>query len=173
MSSPNKEASSTIDSLPFRHGALDAEQIRSNCPQFRILIIGKANAGKTTILRKVCNAKPDIQPVIYDANGKEVQQAPTIVQRASTTVQQAPTKVGSPWESCSLEKLTKFLGSSDSRGSSRFFTGREHILQISPALWPLFSAYPLMSIISLLLRLRLSRPNPFITISDDLLAWRT
>jgi GTPase SAR1 family protein len=71
MSAANNEAQSSSD-LPVRQGALSAEQIRAECPQFRILIIGKANAGKTTILRKVCNAKPDAKPIIYDANGKEV-----------------------------------------------------------------------------------------------------
>jgi len=71
MSTANKEAQSSGDP-PVRQGALSAEQIRGECPQFRILIIGKANAGKTTILRKVCNAKPDAKPIIYDAKGKEV-----------------------------------------------------------------------------------------------------
>ena len=71
MSTTNKEAQSSSD-LPARQGALSAEEIRAECPQFRILIIGKANAGKTTILRKVCNAKPDAKPIVYDAEGKEV-----------------------------------------------------------------------------------------------------
>jgi len=73
MSTANKEAQSSSD-LPVRQGALSAEEIRARCPQFRILIIGKANAGKTTILRKVCNAKPDARPIVYDAEGREVQQ---------------------------------------------------------------------------------------------------
>ena len=72
MSAANKVVESSSDVLPFRQGALDAEEIRAECPQFRILIIGKANAGKTTILRKMCNAKPDAKLIIYDANGKEV-----------------------------------------------------------------------------------------------------
>jgi len=87
MSAANNDAQSSIDALPFRQGALSAEAIRGNCPQFRILIIGKANAGKTTILRKVCNAKPDAQPIVYDAEGMEVKQAPTNVQQASTKVE--------------------------------------------------------------------------------------
>ena len=62
------------ETLPFRRGALGAEKIRAECPQFRILIIGKANAGKTTILRKMCNAKPDVKPIIYDAKGKKVKE---------------------------------------------------------------------------------------------------
>jgi len=71
MSTASQEAQSSSD-LPVRPGALSAGAIRAECPQFRILIIGKANAGKTTILRKVCNAKPDAKPIIYDAKGKEV-----------------------------------------------------------------------------------------------------
>ena len=76
MSAEHEEPQSTRDDLPFRQGALDAEAIRAECPQFRILIIGKANAGKTTILRKVCNAKPDVKPIIYDAEGREVNRVP-------------------------------------------------------------------------------------------------
>ena len=79
MSAPGEGTQSSSNDLPFRQGALDAAQIRAECPQFRILIIGKANAGKTTILRKVCNAKPDAKPIIYDAEGKEVRQDTTEV----------------------------------------------------------------------------------------------
>jgi GTPase SAR1 family protein len=71
MSTANEDVQSSSD-LPVRQGALSAEEIRAECPQFRILIIGKANAGKTTILRKVCNAKPDAKPIVRDAEGKEV-----------------------------------------------------------------------------------------------------
>ncbi|KAI0937866.1 hypothetical protein AcW1_003908 [Taiwanofungus camphoratus] len=42
------------------------------CPQFRVLIIGKANAGKTTILEKMCNVKAGTRPTIYDENGKKL-----------------------------------------------------------------------------------------------------
>jgi GTPase SAR1 family protein len=73
MSAANSEAQSSSD-LPIRQGALRVEAIHAECPQFRILIMGKANAGKTTILRKVCNAKPDAKPIVYDAEGNEVQQ---------------------------------------------------------------------------------------------------
>ena len=76
MSVANNEAQSSSDTPPFRQGALDAEAIRRECPQFRVLIMGKVNAGKTTILRKVCNAKPDI---IYDAEGNRVKQDSTKV----------------------------------------------------------------------------------------------
>ncbi|KDQ52668.1 hypothetical protein JAAARDRAFT_39933 [Jaapia argillacea MUCL 33604] len=46
--------------------------LRASCPQFRILVIGKANAGKTTILHKVCNATPETKPIVYDQNGKKL-----------------------------------------------------------------------------------------------------
>jgi GTPase SAR1 family protein len=72
MSAENQESHSSSDPLPFREGALSPAEIRWQCRQFRILVIGKANAGKTTILRKVCNAKPDAKPIIYDAKGKKV-----------------------------------------------------------------------------------------------------
>ena len=50
-----------------------AGQIRDLCNRFRILIIGRANAGKTTILQKVCNTTK--KPVIYNSKGKKVRNA--------------------------------------------------------------------------------------------------
>ena len=44
-------------------------EYRSKYRCFRILIIGRANAGKTTILQKVCNTMED--PEIFDSNGKK------------------------------------------------------------------------------------------------------
>ncbi|KAI6012773.1 hypothetical protein F5J12DRAFT_912106 [Pisolithus orientalis] len=44
--------------------------------RFRILVMGRANAGKTTILQRVCNTTD--QPEIFNAEGQKV--APTIVQ---------------------------------------------------------------------------------------------
>ena len=41
---------------------------------FRILIIGRANAGKTTILQKICNSTED--PKIFDRSGNEVSGRP-------------------------------------------------------------------------------------------------
>jgi GTPase SAR1 family protein len=81
MSAVNQEAQSSSDTPSFRQGALDAAVIRRECRRFRILVIGRANAGKTTILRKVCNAKPDTKPVIYDAEGNVVRQDPPKVRR--------------------------------------------------------------------------------------------
>jgi len=132
MSTANRESQSSGDPS-IRQGALSAEEIRAECPQFRILIIGKANAGKTTILRKVCNAKPDAKPIVYDAEGKEVPQGvPTKVRLGNLAV---------------LAKLTKNLGHHDSLGCSRclrFFDETRDVLQMS-----------------LTLLLRLSKPKPF------------
>ena len=38
--------------------------------RFRILIVGRANAGKTTILQRVCNTTE--QPKIFSRDGREV-----------------------------------------------------------------------------------------------------
>ena len=43
------------------------------CPHFRILVIGRANAGKTTILEKVCGVAKGTKPIIYDKHGKPIQ----------------------------------------------------------------------------------------------------
>ena len=72
MSAKTQETHSSNDALPFREGALGPAEIRRRCPQFRILIIGKANAGKTTILRKLCNAEPNAKPIIFDEKGRKV-----------------------------------------------------------------------------------------------------
>ncbi|KDQ14959.1 hypothetical protein BOTBODRAFT_32324 [Botryobasidium botryosum FD-172 SS1] len=43
--------------------------------EFRILIIGRANAGKTSILRAVCGAEGE--PDVYDQRGRKITQRPT------------------------------------------------------------------------------------------------
>ena len=40
--------------------------LREKYTRFRILVIGRANAGKTTLLQRVCNTTED--PCIYDEN---------------------------------------------------------------------------------------------------------
>ncbi|KAJ7211622.1 GTP-binding protein [Mycena pura] len=47
-----------------------AIDIRSKCPHFRILVIGRANAGKTTLLKKVCMSVED--PEIFDPDGEKI-----------------------------------------------------------------------------------------------------
>ena len=48
---------------------------RYRCPHFRILVIGRANAGKTTILEKVCGVAMGTKPIIYNKNGKPSQKS--------------------------------------------------------------------------------------------------
>jgi len=138
MAAANQEAQPSSNAIPFRQGALDAAEIRHKCPQFRILIIGKANAGKTTILRKVCNAKPDKKPIIYNAKGKEVRQESTMV---------------CPENLQSWHKLTQTWGHYGSPGCSpclSFCSGGRDNLQMSK---------PFLLMSSILL-LRLSESNP-------------
>ena len=47
-----------------------SKSIREKAIRFRILIMGRANAGKTTILQKVCNTAE--QPEIFDNKGNKV-----------------------------------------------------------------------------------------------------
>ena len=42
------------------------------CPYFRILVVGRANAGKTTILEKFCGVAQGTEPIIYDEHGVEL-----------------------------------------------------------------------------------------------------
>ena len=52
---------------------------RYKCPHFRILIIGRANAGKTTILEKVCGVEQGTEPVIFDKDGVELDGKPSMI----------------------------------------------------------------------------------------------
>ncbi|KAG1758701.1 hypothetical protein EDD22DRAFT_182595 [Suillus occidentalis] len=49
---------------------MDPPTLRKIFERFRILIIGRANAGRTTILQRVCKTRED--PDIYDSAGKKV-----------------------------------------------------------------------------------------------------
>ena len=44
--------------------------LRAKYTRFRILVIGRANAGKTTLLQRVCDTTED--PCIYDENDKNL-----------------------------------------------------------------------------------------------------
>ncbi|KAJ7898028.1 hypothetical protein B0H14DRAFT_2675930 [Mycena olivaceomarginata] len=48
----------------------DAIGLRSKCKHFRVLVMGRANAGKTTLLKKVCNSVKD--PEIFSPTGTEI-----------------------------------------------------------------------------------------------------
>jgi ABC-type branched-subunit amino acid transport system ATPase component len=44
--------------------------LRAKCKRFRILVVGRANAGKTTILKAICgsteNGKVEIDPLVVE-----------------------------------------------------------------------------------------------------------
>jgi septin family protein len=46
------------------------QKLREKAVRFRILIIGRANCGKTTILQKICQTTDD--PEIFDSKGNKV-----------------------------------------------------------------------------------------------------
>ncbi|KAJ6526126.1 hypothetical protein DFH09DRAFT_171135 [Mycena vulgaris] len=48
----------------------DLVSLRSKCKHFRILVIGRANAGKTTLLKKVCHSIEN--PEIFDPEGNRI-----------------------------------------------------------------------------------------------------
>ncbi|KAG6905497.1 hypothetical protein DXG01_002377 [Tephrocybe rancida] len=48
--------------------SISASELRKKYKHFRILVIGRANAGKTTLLKRVCNTDED--PCIYDEKNK-------------------------------------------------------------------------------------------------------
>ncbi|KAG1745947.1 uncharacterized protein EDB91DRAFT_133743 [Suillus paluster] len=49
---------------------MNPEDLRRTIGRFRVLILGRANAGKTTILQKVCNTTE--RPEIYNAKGEKI-----------------------------------------------------------------------------------------------------
>ena len=54
------------------HVAIAMLKEQYDCPHFRILVIGRANAGKTTILEKVCGVARGTKPIIFDEQGVEL-----------------------------------------------------------------------------------------------------
>ncbi|KAG9311712.1 hypothetical protein JVU11DRAFT_7950 [Chiua virens] len=66
LSAESFESLAELPSAEF----MQIDSIRKKFGRFRILIVGRANAGKTTILKQICNSTED--PVIYDPRGKKV-----------------------------------------------------------------------------------------------------
>jgi len=50
--------------------ALSYFEAREKYNHFRVLVIGRANAGKTTLLKRVCNTTNE--PCIYDEESKSL-----------------------------------------------------------------------------------------------------
>jgi GTPase SAR1 family protein len=46
------------------------QDIRAKFGRFRILVVGRANAGKTTLLQRICNTTE--KPEIFDREGNKV-----------------------------------------------------------------------------------------------------
>ncbi|KAG2339616.1 hypothetical protein BDR05DRAFT_917021 [Suillus weaverae] len=58
---------------------MDPSTLRQKFKRFRILIIGRANAGKTTILQRVCKTREN--PEIYNSAGEKIDPAVLIASR--------------------------------------------------------------------------------------------
>jgi len=52
---------------------MQPQDIREKIGRFRILVVGRANAGKTTLLQRVCNTTED--PEVFDGAGNKVNTA--------------------------------------------------------------------------------------------------
>ncbi|KAF8739396.1 hypothetical protein AX14_009768 [Amanita brunnescens Koide BX004] len=59
-----------INAAPHESIGMLKEQYE--CRHFRILVIGRANAGKTTILEKICGVAQGTKPIIYDGHGDKL-----------------------------------------------------------------------------------------------------
>jgi len=55
----------------------EAARLRARYTHFRILVIGRANAGKTTLLKRVCNTKED--PVYSEVRYMRFALHPTLI----------------------------------------------------------------------------------------------
>jgi len=62
---------------------LEPAKLRGKYTHFRILVIGRANAGKTTLLKRVCNTTED--PCIYDEKNNNL--VSYLIRRLSFTYQ--------------------------------------------------------------------------------------
>ena len=49
---------------------MEIKDVKEKFGRFRILVIGRANAGKTTILKRICNSTEN--PEIFDNQGNKV-----------------------------------------------------------------------------------------------------
>ena len=58
---------------------ISPEDISRLCKRFRVLIIGRRNAGKTTILEKMTGSEEGALPEIRDKEGRWVVRAPPYI----------------------------------------------------------------------------------------------
>lgn len=66
---PHPTQSTKSLSTRIRHTSVMASSV-DKFPRFRVLVIGRANSGKTTLLQRVCNTTES--PIVRDQNGKKV-----------------------------------------------------------------------------------------------------
>lgn len=64
------EARATAPILNSKKAEKQYAELKKKAGQFRVLILGRANAGKTTILQKICNTTDD--PEVYNRDGRKV-----------------------------------------------------------------------------------------------------
>lgn len=67
---PNKLTLKRDELIRTMTGTSNAPRMRKKFRHFRILVIGRANAGKTTLLKRVCNTTDE--PCIYDEDNKNL-----------------------------------------------------------------------------------------------------
>ncbi len=93
---------STTLSFPNTVAPMDTQQPRRRVPkiQFRVLIIGRANAGKTSILQRVCDTTDS--PIIY--RGRKKVRGSSLL---SANLISLPTRLNStrPWMSVTIVPL--------------------------------------------------------------------
>jgi GTPase SAR1 family protein len=57
---------------------LSSNELNRICNRFRVLIIGRRNAGKTTILENMTGSEEGVKPEIRDKEGRLVVRTPLI-----------------------------------------------------------------------------------------------
>ena len=77
---------------------LEAAKIRAKYTHFRILVIGRANAGKTTLLKRVCNTKKD--PVYSEVRYMHFALYPTPLSSFPHQQINPTSKVPTQWSFC-------------------------------------------------------------------------
>ena len=77
---------------------LEAAKIRAKYTHFRILVIGRANAGKTTLLKRVCNTKED--PVYSEVRYMRFALYPTPLSSFPHQQINPTSKVPTQWSFC-------------------------------------------------------------------------
>ncbi|KAG6328409.1 hypothetical protein ID866_10680, partial [Astraeus odoratus] len=70
ISIPRSPVSAVAPDLESRMPGLNLDDTRDYFKFFRVLIVGRANAGKTSILQRVCNTTAS--PEVFDGEGRKI-----------------------------------------------------------------------------------------------------